>query len=366
MNGETKILVIDDDESMRDSCEQLFAGQGSAVETAENGDIGLQKHADLGPDVVLLDLKMPGKSGLEVLRELRRTDPGCTVIVITGFGTIETAVEAMKIGAYDFISKPFTPEEIRIVVNRALEWRRTIREADRLRREKEEMRRNFVSMVSHELKSPLAAAVQNLMALNSGAVGTLPDRARDILGRLEIRIQGLLALIRDWLDLSRIESGEMVDGMEPVQLSGIIEDTVDTLQPLADASHVKLTFRKPEHVPSVQGHPGTLRMLMTNLVHNGIKYNLDPGAVEIGLEAMNGGVDIVVRDTGVGIPGEELPRIFEQFYRTRESRGEEGSGLGLSIVKRIVDAHHGSITVKSRVGRGTSFRIHLPSDEEAA
>ena len=360
MDNDAKILVIDDDESMRDSCEQVFSVSGYRVETAENGDVGLEKHVELSPDIVLLDLKMPGKSGLDVLQELRQSDPECIVIVITGFGTIETAVEAMKLGAYDFISKPFTPDEIRIVVNRGLDWRRKIQEADRLRSEKEEMRNNFVSMVSHELKSPLAAAMQNLMALNSGAIGDLPDPAQEMLDRIQTRIQGLLSLIKDWLDLTRIESGEMDDAREPVDISVLVGEVFDALKAFAEEMNVKLEFDKPKSFPYVHGYRSALLMLLMNLVNNGIKYNDEKGSVRVELKEDVGEVTIVVRDTGIGISEEKLPHVFEQFYRTKDKRNVEGSGLGLSIVKRLTELHSGTVDVSSMIGEGSEFHVCLP------
>ena len=150
MLEKSTILIIDDDDSMLDSCSQVFLKEGYQVATAEDGEMGLVKFKDNHPDLVLVDLKMPGKDGIAVLGELRTIDPECVAIVITGYGTIRSAVEAMKHGAYDFLPKPFTPDELRLIVRRGLEKRRYTQETRNLRREKEMMRNNFISMVSHE------------------------------------------------------------------------------------------------------------------------------------------------------------------------------------------------------------------------
>ena len=188
MADKPKILIIDDDKTILDSCSQVLIQEGYQIEMAEDGDTGLQNAKTEKPDLVLVDLKMPGKDGMEVLKELRTFDPNCVAIVITGYGTIESAVEAMKSGAFDFLPKPFTPDELRIIVRRGLERRQYIKETEKLRAEKENLRKNFVSMTSHELRSPLAAVQQNLMVITGGLVGEIPEKANQMLLRMSYRI----------------------------------------------------------------------------------------------------------------------------------------------------------------------------------
>ena len=166
------ILVIDDEEAIRDSCSQVLSKDGYATETAENGQIGLRKIREVKPDLVLIDLKMPGMSGMELLEEIGRIDPDIVSIVITGYATIESAVEAMKLNAYDFLPKPFTPDQLRIVIERGLERRRLTAESARLRREKEMMRENFITLVSHQLRSPLASVKQYFGVIQEGFSAT--------------------------------------------------------------------------------------------------------------------------------------------------------------------------------------------------
>jgi len=360
MSRKPIVLIIDDEEFILDSCCQVFTKEGYRTEKAKDGDAGLQKFKETKPDLVLVDLKMPRKSGIEVLEELRTIDPNCVAIVITGYATIESAVEAMKRGAYDFLPKPFTPDELRIIIRRGLERRQCIKEAERLREEKEIMRENFISMVSHELRSPLAAVQQNLMVITGGMVGEIPEKANHMLLRMRARIKGLISLISDWLDLSRVESGEIVTKMEPVDLKIILSEVIELMKPLADEKKITLRFTAPEKYPSIVGNRETLQMLFTNLIHNGIKYNRRGGKVEVILEDEDQRTKILVKDTGMGIPQEKLPLIFEQFYRVKKKEDVVGSGLGLSIAKKIVEAHSGSIEVESELGKGTTFMVYLP------
>ena len=357
---ETKILIIDDDTTMLDSCCQVFAKEGYDTLTAENGDEGLGKVRQEKPDLVLVDLKMPGKSGIDVLTELKKMDPNCVAIVITGYGTIESAVEAMKVGAYDFLPKPFTPDELRFMVRRGLERRHFIIQNESLMHEKEMMRNNFISMVSHELRSPLAAVQQNLMVITGGIVGEIPDKAQDMLERMQVRIKGLIGLISDWLDLSRIESGEMVSRMEPVSLKDVLSEVIDMLKPLTEEKNIRLNLDIPDDYPTILANQETLHMLFTNLIHNAIKYNKEGGRVTVSVEEEDQRTKIAVSDTGVGIPKENLPLIFEQFYRVKNGKHIVGSGLGLSIALKIIEAHHGTISVTSKLDKGTTFTIQLP------
>ena len=365
MSRKPNILIIDDDESMLDSCTQVFAKEGYQTTTADNGDSGLQKYGEKETDLVLVDLKMPGKDGMEVLKELNSIDPNCVAVVITGYGTIQSAVEAMKHGAYDFLPKPFTPDELRFIVQRGLERRQYIVETETLRNEKEMMRKNFVSLVSHELRSPLAAVQQNLYVLTGGIVGEIPAKADEILVRIQERIRGLINLINDWLDLSRIESGQMISEMVPVDLSQVVTDVVETLKPLAEDKKVSVAYNPPAKLPNIQGDRRAIEILLMNLVNNGIKYNKYNGSLEIALETDEDSVRIFVKDTGIGIPEEKKPFIFEQFYRTRGGDNVGGSGLGLSIAQKIVEVHNGTIDVESEVDVGTTFIVRLPTSGQA-
>jgi len=355
------ILVIDDEKIMLDSCCEIFNTEGYKTIAAENGEKGLQKFKEANPDLILLDLKMPGMNGMAVLEEAIKTDPNCVVIVITGYATIESAVEAMKKGAYDFLPKPFTPDELRIVAKRGLERRKLTLETESLRKEKEKLQDNFITLVSHELRSPLAAVEQNIMVIVGGMVGEIPDKVQIMLKRVSERIKGLIKLINDWLNLSRIESGELVTEMEPVELKQILSDAVDLLNPLANERNVHFILNLPEKFPTILGgNKEALQMLFTNLIHNGIKYNYRGGHVKIILEDEDHKAKITVQDSGVGISKEKLPLVFEEFYRIKGQESVEGSGLGLSIVKKIVEAHSGQIEVESIEGKGTTFTVYLP------
>ena len=363
MNPQPVILIIDDEESMRDSCAQILVKIGCRVETAPDGETGLRTALEVRPDAVIVDLKMPGKSGLEVLDELRLIDPAVVAVVITGYATVDAAVEAMKRGAYDFLPKPFTPEELRLIIARALERRFLAREAETLRREKKLLEDNIITMVSHQLRGPLTAIQQYFEVILAGMAGTVDDKPREMIRKAGERLNGLMSLINDWLDLARIDKGALVDRLRLVEVGAVIEKLIGFLAPAARESGVALEWGTPPQAGlAVLGDEAALEQVFTNLLHNAIVYNKAGGRVEVGIRDEGNEVAVEVRDTGIGIAAEHLPLIFDQFYRVRRSEGAKtkGSGLGLSIVKKIVEAHNGRVEVASEVGVGTVFTVRLP------
>ena len=363
MKDKFKILVIDDEESIRDSCSQVLNKEGYYIETAEDGSVGLEKAKEMRPDLVLVDLKMPGISGMEVLENLKEIDPDIVSIVITGYATIESAVEAMKLGAFDYIPKPFTPNELRIITHRGLETRRLLLETASLRQEKKQMEENFISLVTHELRSPLMAVKQFFdVILDEEISGKLAEKQKEMLSRANERIDGLMTLVNDWLQMMSIREDEVPERSQALNLKPLLEETIELLKPLADKSEVVLQLESLDGIPLAYGDKITLKHVFLNLLSNGIKYNRRGGKVSVCLREEGGFLAVDITDTGIGIPEENLPMIFDQFYRVRgkETRKIIGTGLGLSIVKKIVEAHKGQLKVKSTLGKGSKFTVFLP------
>ncbi len=366
LEKKTFILVIDDEESMRDSCSQILKKDGFLADTAKDGSVGLEKIEKNKPDLVLIDLKMPGISGMEVLEKIKEIDPNIIPVVITGYSTVESAVEAMKRGAYDFLPKPFTPEELRIIIRRGLERRKLILETESLQKEKKLIEENFITMVSHQLRSPLVAIQQYFEVILAGMVGEVQEKQKEMILRSRNRLEGLLNLINDWLDVARLDSGQIVDNFESLSLKKVIRKLIEDMQPLAQDNDVSLELGSCSENDLVQGDKETLEQVFSNLITNAIRYNKPKGKVIITIKENKDFVSTEVQDTGIGIAEEHLPFIFDQFYRVK--RGEDqkikGTGLGLSIAKKIVDAHGGSIKVSSELGKGSTFAVILAKAEK--
>ncbi len=475
-----KILVIDDEKRIRQGCSKILIKENCLVDTAENGETGLKMIEEKYYDIILTDLMMPGIGGMEVVVKVREKHLDTVVIVITGFATLEHSIEAMKKGAFDFIPKPFTPDQLRVVVSKSVKMTRTLQdiatEKTRLKtlvnyltggvlvtdrsknivlynpvllrmlgyegeslnnqplsaltadetltgiidgilglnpgefkvlsaeiephekgeepsdqlylsaqavpfqnrsgeilgsvtiiddithlKKLDEMKSAFVSMVSHEIRSPLSTILSQIKILTDGLAGELGAKQADILGKMSRKVEGLVALSNELLDLSRIEAGLIVQDKHQVQLMDILENLVGFMQARAKEKNISLSLKKA-NLPLINADEKSLEEVFSNLITNAIIYTPEGGKVNVAGKVKGDFVDIRVNDTGYGIAPDEIPLIFERFYRvkTDKTRNIIGTGLGLPIVKSIVEAHNGTVKVESKEGAGSTFSVRLP------
>lgn len=358
-----KVLIIDDEEYIRDGCGRILERMDIEVHKAEDGISGIELFDKIRPDVVLIDIKMPGISGIDVIEHIEAHDPDVIKIVITGYATVELAVESMKKGAYDFLTKPFTPHDLKLVVKRALDKRELILKTKKLQQEQQRIRENLIALVSHELRAPLAATVQNLDLVINGICGTITDETREIVTRCKIRLKEMLELMNKWFSLATFNVEKLRQSFKEIDLTELLQKVIDREAPLAKEKNVTLILKKKfSNGLNVYGDYVSLLEVFSNIICNGIKYNRVGGVVEICVN--NGGdfVEVSVKDTGIGIPKEYHEKIFEEFFRVDGRRNSpiKGSGLGLAIVKKLVEAHNGYIKLNSIEGRGSCFIIALP------
>jgi two-component system sensor histidine kinase/response regulator len=356
-----RVFVIDDDDVMLLSCRRILEKAGCAVETFANGHAGIARLHEVRPQLLLVDLKMPEIDGFQVIEHVRQLDPDIVIAVLTGYATIEHAVEAMQAGAYDFLPKPFTPDELRLLVNRGLERWHLVAESARLRREKEEAERRFITFVTHQLKSPVVAAKQYLDVLLFTARAELSPQAAEWIVRGQARLAEALGMIDDWLTLSRVEHGAFCDRAASADLGEIVARVAESARPQAEARQVALCAETCPGV-RVRGDMASVATVVSNLVSNAIKYNHPGGRIDVRAAAEAGDGVLEVADTGIGIDEECLPGLFREFSRVRTDATQEipGTGLGLAICKRVVDELGGSIEVASKRGEGTRFVARIP------
>jgi two-component system, OmpR family, phosphate regulon sensor histidine kinase PhoR len=490
------VLLVDDERRFRETSRRLLQGRGFDVVLAENGRIALERLSKTPVDLILLDLKMPVMGGEEFLDAATIRYPGIPVIIMTGHGTLDSAVACMKKGAYDFITKPFELEHLVLAMERALEkrnleqkareyqeeivrnlldlntqknrletifncmadgimvtdknlqivlhnpalWRlldlpgpadaslfageiiedpsfietlkrmqekgsnqreivsqeiqvggKTLRaitapnlEPDRhvfwtvsgavtvleditAFKQLDQMKSDFVNMVAHELRSPLVSIRQLHSVLAEGLAGPLQEKQEDFVKRGIKKIDALLGLINDLLDVARLEAGRLVQRQVPTDLGAIIEEMAALTTPRAKERGITLTY-SCENLRPILADPKNMEEILNNLLSNALNYSPGGGEVKISAKGIGDFVELKVSDEGIGIPPEEMPKIFEKFYRVKDPKTRQvtGTGLGLSIVKGIVEAHRGSVEVQSAVNEGTTFRILLPMMKEEA
>jgi signal transduction histidine kinase len=362
-----RVLVVDDEEALRTGVSRVLepfrvptgdahAETGLEVRTAGSGEEGLAALEQSPADLLLLDYKLPGMNGIDVLRRLSGNSGGPMIIMITAYASLETAVKATKMGSYDFLAKPFTPEELRCAVRKAAEHILLRRRAERLASERRRIRFEFLSVLAHELKAPLDAVEGYLDILLEKAAG--PDA--QMLGRCEARITGMKKLILDLLDLTRIESGEKHRELRRIDLVAALRRGVETQLPRAGKRNVRIEVDAPASLDFLADE-GEMDIVFNNLLSNAVKYNSPGGRVCVVLRRLPEGVELKVTDTGIGIAEDDQRKLFKEFVRIRnsETAGIPGSGLGLSMVRKLAALYAGDVSLESSAGKGSAFTIHL-------
>ena len=373
-----RVLVTDDEIGMRLGVERALRTFTTrlpeadtevqfSVEQAATGEEALEKIRNAPPGILLLDHKLPGISGLDVLERLvAEPVEDMLTIMITAYASIETAVIATKRGAYDFLAKPFTPEELRSTIRKAAARLVLAKQARKLAEEKRQVRFQFISVLAHELKSPINAVEGYLWILQEHTLGDDPNAYDPVIARSIIRIEHMRKLINDLLDLTRIESGRKTREFIQVDVREVAEETMEGLAIDAEEHHISLALHADALAP-VWADRGELEIILNNLISNAVKYNRDGGRVDVTLETQDGKLTIVVADTGIGMTEEEAGKLFNDFVRIRneKTRNILGSGLGLSIVKKLALLYNGEVKVDSEPDVGSTFTVLLNTEKAA-
>jgi signal transduction histidine kinase len=361
------VLVIDDEAGLRDMLAFGLPDRGYRVALAANGEEGIEKAKHEAFDLVVTDIMMPGISGVEVLKNIKQIQPQAEVIMATGYATLETAVESMKLGAYDYITKPYALDQLCLVLEKALEHRRLTAKVGHLE-ELNRMKSEFLASMSHELRTPMNAIIGYSSLMLDKAYGDLTPKQEQGLKRIEANGKNLLQLINNILDLSKLAAGRMSLFLEPCDLKEIVDEVLATTECLAHERKLTLTAEVPDSLP-LRTDKTKLKQVLINLIGNAIKFT-HKGGITIKVETLKEPpqIRIYVQDTGIGIKDEDIPLLFEEFKQldSTPTRQYGGTGLGLSITKKIVELFQGTVQVKSAVGVGSTFIITLPLEAASA
>jgi signal transduction histidine kinase len=369
------ILVIDDEVGMREGCRRALMARGFRVSTAEHGAEGVKKLREQQFDLILVDAMMPGMSGLEFLGLVRQQDSDVLCIMITGYATVDLAAQAMKQGAFDFLSKPFTSDELLTAVQRGLSERQRrnqlkqqaeleeqVRQLERARQEiakLDAIQSRFLLVIAHELRNPAGVIKNYLQLMRAGYVDE--GEWDEYLEKLDLRASQLLSMLEDILELAHLKEMLSPLKLKPVAVADVVEEVIQQVLPAAKAKGLDLQLHIQSR-PTMLARRDQLRSLWSNLLGNALQYT-PRGRIEVSVSEQDGRIVSTVSDTGIGISTEELARIFQEFYRSESAQAQVplGTGLGLPIVNQIVKNHQGTIQVDSTPGQGSTFTVRLPA-----
>ncbi len=366
---EKRILVIDDEKEIRDFLFKALSRLGGfRVELAESAEEALQKIENERFDLVLTDLKMPEKDGLQLVSEIAQSKPEILTILMTGYGTIDSALEGMKRGASDYLMKPLNLDELIVRVQKVLKEKQRFVKfkdlADQLEKARQELKRfdemkyEFISVASNELGIPLAAVKEAIQLILGGKAGETNETQMKFLTMAEENITHLTSLLGNLLYFSRIESGKIEMKFEELNLMTSIEFILSSLKSQADEKSVQLNIDIPQEVPLIYGDRAKVEQILKIFLENAMKSTPEGGEVSISTKPYQeegNRVAISVRDSGTGMSREQLDKILDKSLSRSISEG-----LDLAIAKGLIEAHHGKIWVESPVGRGNTFTFTLP------
>lgn len=364
-------MVVDDELNMRTAVDRALTNCVCLVDEIdeeiafrvtqiESGEEALAVLDNDPVQIMLLDYKLTGISGIDVLNSLLKARRDLLVVMITAYASLETAVHATKLGAYDFLAKPFTPDELRAVVRKTAKHFVLQRQARRFAEDRRKIRFMFLSVLAHELKAPLAAVEGYLRVLEDPKIAADKQRVDHMIKRSLVRLDGMRKMIFDLLDLTRIESGQKQRVFSEVNLVSLAERAVESVSQAALKRNVTIRLGGDDEV-TITGDAGELEIIFNNLLTNAVKYNVENGQVTVAFRDAGQQVEIAVTDTGIGMTESEMKRLFTEFSRIKneKTRKIEGSGLGLSIVRRLARLYDGEVNVKSTPEVGSTFTVIL-------
>ena len=369
-----KILVIDDEPGIRSGIARILRNFrvdypfmeeafDFEVREASTGEAGIESIEKEKPDILLLDNKLPGIQGIEVLEHIRKKQMNIIVVMITSYASLELAVKATSDGAYDFIPKPFTPQELKSSIENITKRVFLKKMTNKLQETGKQIRFQFLSVLSHELKAPLNSIEGYLGLIKDRQEGPLLESYDFMIDRMLDRIKGMRTLILDLLDFTKVELGKGKRDIKQINLVDVARMAIDTMRPYSIQKDIKINLKGTDPV-NVMADGEELEIIFNNLISNAIKYNREGGTVDCTLHENEECVEILVEDTGIGMSQEDISKIFDDFVRIKseKTRNITGTGLGLAIVKKLIENYKGTIEVTSQPDQGSIFKVKLPID----
>jgi len=352
-----RILVIDDEKRMADSLQELLTGYDYAVDVAYSGAEGIEKLKKTKYHVAITDLRMAAVSGLDVMQHINSQTPDTLMIIITAHASTESAIEALHYKAFDYITKPFDFDLLKASVEKAF-----------IKIEADKLREDMISMITHDIKMPLTSIIGFSNMIIEREQDNISPRIREFVNAIYLNSQKLLTLVDNFLTTCNINAGRLNVSETEVAVNPVLEDLLTIVKLATEKKDIRLDVNLGENLSSILGDENLLFRALGNVLNNAMKYTPDNGSITVHtgeVKAIDSplhcpSLKITVTNTGPGIPRNELNAIFERYKRSKNIKGIEGSGLGLYVLKHIIEAHKGTVTVDSIPYSFTTFAVYLP------
>lgn len=349
------ILIVDDEMGPRESLKMILNPYYN-VYTADRGAQAVEMLKQVPVDLVTLDLKMPGFSGINVLEKVKQHDPDIEAIIITGYGSLDTAIEGLRLGAFDYISKPFDVNHILALVRRGLERRNA-------KTQLRQVKSDFLSNISHELRTPLSVVVGFVYLLLNQVIGKLTEEQQKVLETVYRNSEELLELIDNVLWMTSLNAGDANATIERFDVRDVINETVKRYEKPIREKGLRLDVKlAADDDLSLDSDRAKVERVFQNVFNNAVKFT-SQGEIVVKASALRDRVEIEITDTGVGIEPSKMDSIFEPFHQADNSmqRSYSGLGIGLTVARRMAELIDGKLGVSSKPGVGTRVTMSFPS-----
>ena len=355
-----RILVVDDEVRMADSLKTLLEDAGYQVDTAYNGQKAIDKLALDPPDLVITDLKMSEIDGYDIMRYIHVNLSMTYLIIITGHANIESAIEAIHSKAFDYITKPFDFDTLRLSVEKAFN-----------QLEIDQFQDDMLALLTHDIRVPLQSVIGYASQIYNQETGKFHLRALEFINNVRIYSERVLALVDNFLMSCKIESGRLILCETQFDFNYFIKDLVAVYAVTAEKRKIKIDVEPLQQPVVFTGDESLLFRAFGNILNNAIKFSPEGAMVTVSCRELSPGesplekdtIEVTVNNPGPGIPESDLPTIFDLYKRARNLRTIEGSGLGLFVVRSVIEAHKGKVVVESKPYVSTTFRILLPKEQ---
>lgn len=367
----SKVLIVEDEAHIRGELVDWLTFEGYETLQAANGRVGLALARQARPDLIVCDISMPEMDGFEMLMEVRSDPSICDTpfVFLTAAAERSSFRRGMDLGADDYLTKPFTHAEVLNMVRARLQQKAVVQAEAQARMAQvrasleqtlaqSRFTSQVVGMFSHDLRSSLTAILISLDLMRSYLAATPDARVTANLLGIERSVRSLMQTMDDMVMVAEMEAGPLMCVPQTTDVTALVTEVVEEFQVIVGQTHSVLLSEPARVVAEVD--PKLLQRLLANLIANAAKYSPTASEISVVLSVEEGGFCLSVADQGIGIPEDELPRLFDPYFRASNATGTKGTGLGLAIVKAVVELHGGTITVESVLNQGTRFSLHFP------